>query len=165
MYKKILVPLDGSDLAEQVLPHVIELARSCGAEIILLRVATVPVYDYLVTEPQWGIELRREAERETVEYLERMKRDVAARGLKVRTRAGLDGNVDETILNTAQELNVDLIAMSTHGRTGLARLVMGSVADQIVRHAEVPVLLVRPHPVRVPVQSSVRASFTPLPAL
>src|SRR5581483_540659 len=78
MYKKILVPLDGSDLAEQVLPHVIELARSCGAEIILLRVATVPVYDYLVTEPQWGIELRREAERETVEYLERIRHEVAA---------------------------------------------------------------------------------------
>ena len=147
MYNKILVPLDGSELAEQVLPYVIELARCTGGEIILLRTPAVPVYDYLVTEPQWGNEIRQEAEREAVEYLDNLSKDLTAKGLNIKTQVGTDGAVPSTILDMASELNVDLIAMSTHGRSGLARLVMGSVADQVVRHAALPVLLVRPQPV------------------
>ncbi len=147
MYKRILVPLDGSELAEQVLPHVTELAQCTGAEIILLRVASLPVYDYLVPEPRWSNEIRQAAEQEALRYLERVSRGLRERGLTVKTSETTEGPVHEIILDLAHQLNVDLIAMSTHGRGGLARLVMGSVADQVIRHVTIPVLLVRPHPI------------------
>ena len=147
MYSKILVPLDGSELAEQVLPHVIELANRTGAEIVLLRVPDIPVYEYLMTVPEFSARVREEAENEARQYLVRLGEKLRALGLKVRTEMVYEGAVYSTILNAAQEVGADLIAMSTHGRSGLARLVMGSVTDDVVRHAQLPVLLVRPHPV------------------
>lgn len=147
MYKKILVPLDGSELAEQVLPQVIEIASRTGAEIVLLRVPDAPRYEYLMTAPGLAAGVREQAGNEEREYLAAMSLELRGLGLKVRTQMGFDDSVSSMILSTAKELGVDLIAMSTHGRSGLARLVMGSVADDVLRQAELPVLLVRPHPV------------------
>lgn len=148
MYKKILVPLDGSELAEQVLPLVIELASGGNSEIILMRVPDVPIFETMMTVPEFNTQVREQAERETREYLAQLGSDLSAKGLNVRTHIAQEGAVYFTILQTAKDLGADLIAMSTHGRSGLARLVMGSVADDVVRHADLPVLLVRPQPVR-----------------
>lgn len=148
MYKKILVPLDGSELAEQVLPLVIEIAKGAGSEIILLRVPDVPIYETMMTVPEFNTQVREQAEREAREYLAQLSGDLREKGLRVRTHIALAGAVYYTILQTAKEFGVDVIAMSTHGRSGLARLVMGSVADDVVRHADLPVLLVRPQPAR-----------------
>lgn len=150
MYSKILVPLDGSEIAEQVLPQVMEIAKCAGAEIILLRVPDVPTYDYLMTVPELGVAMRDQAETEAKTYLTKMAFDLRTKGFKVTARTDNGGAVYITILRTAQALSVDLIAMSTHGRTGLARLVMGSVADDVVRHTTIPVLLVRPQAVHNP---------------
>jgi len=147
MYNRILVPLDGSELAEQILPQVTSLASSTGAEVVLLRVPDLPVNDYLMTAPGWSARLREQADDETREYLMSLGKKLRAQGLRVQTQIVYEGTVYSAILNTAREFDVDLIAMSTHGRSGLARLVMGSVADDVVRHAELPVLLVRPQPV------------------
>lgn len=147
MYNKILVPLDGSELAEQILPHVIELAKCADAEVVLLRVPDVPTYDYLMTAPELGRAMREQSETETAEYLSRIGAQLRAQNLHVITRAANDGAVYSTILDVAQDVHADLIAMSTHGRGGLARMVMGSIADDVVRHATLPVLLVRPQPV------------------
>lgn len=148
MYKKILVPLDGSELAEQVLPLVIELATGAGSEIILLRVPDIPIYETMMAVPDFNMQVREQAEREAREYLDQLSCKLRGMGLEVRTHIALAGAVYFTILQTAREFEVDVIAMSTHGRSGLARLVMGSVADDVVRHADLPVLLVRPQPAR-----------------
>lgn len=149
MYKKILVPLDGSKLAEQVLPHVSQLAGCTGAEIVLLRVPSEPMYDYLVPDPEIAAEMRRDIEMGAQVYLDEIAAELRAMNLLISTVVVWGAPVQDTIVQAARELNADLIAMSTHGRSGLARLVIGSVADEIVRHAPVPVLLVRPEIPRV----------------
>jgi nucleotide-binding universal stress UspA family protein len=149
MYKKILVPLDGSELAEQVLPHVSQLAGCTGAEIILLRVPSEPVYDYLVPDPEIAVEMRRDIETGAQVYLDEIQAELKAMGLNASTLVVWGAPVQDTIIQVARELRVDLIAMSTHGRSGLARMVIGSVADDVVRHAPVPVMLVRPEIPRV----------------
>ncbi len=137
MYKKILVPLDGSKLAEAVLPHVREMAKILDAELILLRVA--------LAHPLPGID-PIEAEVRVVEeataYLEEMEGRLKGEGLHVSTAVRY-GRAAEEILEHAKDNRVDLIAMSTHGRSGLGRLLMGSVAETVLRHASVPVFLVR----------------------
>lgn len=158
MYTKILVPLDGSELAEQVLPHVIELAKCTGAEIVLLRVPDVPTYDYLMTAPELGRAIREQAVLDTTEYLNRMSSELREMDLHVTTHAANDGAVYLTILDIAEDVGADLIAMSTHGRGGLARMVMGSIADDVVRHATLPVLLVRPQPAQSKAPSNSRVT-------
>lgn len=149
MYKKILVPLDGSELAEQVLPQVSQLAGCTGAEVVLLRVPSEPVYDYLVPDPDIAVEMRSDIETAAQVYLDEIASELRAMDLKVSALVVWGAPVQDTILEVARQIHADLIAMSTHGRSGVARLVIGSVADDVVRHAPVPVLLVRPNPPRV----------------
>ncbi len=144
MYKKILVPLDGSELAESALAHVRPLAKCMGSEIALLRVVSVPVGAYmLVTEPRLIEDATQGVEDEVADYLKSVAATLRADGLKVSVQVGT-GVIGDTIQDFATRVHADLIAMSTHGRGGLARLVIGSVADQLVRHSKVPILLVRP---------------------
>ncbi len=144
MYKKILVPLDGSDLGESALAHVRPLARCMGSEIVLLRVVSVPVGAYmLVTEPRIIEDATQGVEDEAREYLKNVAAALRADGVKVSIEIGT-GAIGDTIQQVAASVHADLIAMCTHGRGGLARLVIGSVADQLVQHSQVPILLVRP---------------------
>ncbi len=137
MFARILVPLDGSPLAEGILPEVAELATLDGAELMLLRVAlahTFPGVD--ATDAQvYAVE-------EAEGYLAEVERRLAPQGITV-TRAVRYGHAAEEILDHAQVRRVDLIAMSTHGRTGILRLVLGSVAEAVLRASPVPVLLLR----------------------
>lgn len=152
MYKKILVPLDGSEFAEVVLPHVEDIARRMEAEVVLMRVVHY-VADYLAaanvmtaTNPM-VLESIKEGDdairQEAGKYLVGIASLLRDKGLKVKTDV-LFGPVAESILDAADEEKADLIAMSTHGRSGVARWLVGSVADRIVHGAKVPVLLVRP---------------------
>ncbi len=145
MYRKILVPLDGSKLAEGVLPHAKALAYSEGAELVLLTVAANPTLDFVFSDP--GLAQRSEEEQETrsKKYMVDVESQLKAAGFKVSTLLRI-GSVADTILSVADDMQVDLIAMSTHGRTGAARWLLGSVADRVVRHSKVPVLLIRPRP-------------------
>lgn len=143
MYKKILVPLDGSELAEAVLPHAEALAKSEGAEIVLLRVALTPDANLFSHNPAEGTNISKLMEVEAQDYVlakvSRLKKD----GVKVSglTREGL---IPETILDVAEETHADVIAMSTHGRSGVQRWLMGSVADRVVHYSHIPVMLVHP---------------------
>ena len=144
MYKKILVPLDGSPLAEAVLPHAEALAKSEHAEIVILRVPIMPAAEYFARDPAASSLIRQDIEKESVEYVSNtvaaLKKDnVQATGI---TREGL---VPDTILEVADETHADVIAMSTHGRTGIKRWLMGSVADKIIHHAHIPVMLIHPN--------------------
>jgi nucleotide-binding universal stress UspA family protein len=138
MFKKILVPLDGSRVAEAVLPHATELARLHDGEVVLLRVELASNY---------GTEMVTEAERQAVEEARRYLTDVAASLREARVRVSTAvvpyGYAPEQILAQANLTGADLIAMATHGRTGVGRWMLGSVAEKVLRAAVTPVLLVR----------------------
>lgn len=142
MYRKILVPLDGSKTAEGVLPHAKALAYSEGAQLILLTVAANPALDYAFSDP--GIAQRAEEEEQSrsKKYMAQVETDLKAAGFKVSVVLRV-GAVADVILRTAEELQADVIAMSTHGRTGPARWLLGSVAERVVRSSKVPVMLIR----------------------
>jgi nucleotide-binding universal stress UspA family protein len=154
-YRGILVPLDGSERAETALPHAAALAERFGARIVLYRVVDPPgpMMPPDVISPAAGlpvvppmldtVQFAQEARDLTAEYLESRARELRALGLTVTGLVGDVGDVAEQILETARREVIDLIVMSTHGRTGLDRLLFGSVAENVVRHAPVPVLLIR----------------------
>jgi nucleotide-binding universal stress UspA family protein len=137
MFKKILVPLDGSTLAEAILPQVTELAKAIEAEVLLLRVALAHVFPG-VDPAEEEVRVIRAAEA----YVEALAGKLAEKGVRVRTAVRYGKSAPEIIDHIAAN-EVTLVAMSTHGRSGLSRLVMGSVAEEVVRNAGVPVLLVR----------------------
>jgi nucleotide-binding universal stress UspA family protein len=131
--RRILVPLDGSTLAEAILPVVERLARDHEAEVVLLEVLA----------GQRTPEVEHEAERQASGYLERAVVSLRSRGLRrVQARVWY-GDADQAIVNATAREQADLVAMSTHGRSGLDRLRFGSVAESVVRRAPVPVLLAR----------------------
>jgi nucleotide-binding universal stress UspA family protein len=141
MYKKILVPLDGSELAEKALDHAKKLVETFDAEIILFEVSPfLPIYgaSELVT-PFFVDEKQKEgAER----YLTNLTEDMKKRGFKVRAEVKTGLQVAAEIIDFAKENGVDLIIMCTHGRSGITRWVLGSVAHKVLTRAETPVLLV-----------------------
>ena len=144
MYKNILVPLDGSKRAEAILSHVEELAKCLGAEVILLRVfktdfSQVDSYGH---DPLFYESMRLECREEALAYLSEVQVEYTKKGLLVRAIAE-EGLVVDTILEIAERENADLIAMSSHGRTGLARVFYGSVAAGILHKVDRPLLLVR----------------------
>ena len=144
MYKKILVPLDGSPLAETVLPHAEAIAKSEGAEIVILMVPPVPTAELFARNPAVANTLREDIEIEAKEYINKTvdalkKDDIHVTGIVQ------EGAVPETILAVADETHADMIAMSTHGRTGVSRWLMGSVADRVVHYAHIPVMLIHPN--------------------
>ena len=144
MYKMILVPLDGSKRAESILPHVEGLAKCLEAEIILLRVFRTDFgqIDYFGHDPEFYEEIRAECKEEILAYLNGVQDECYGKGLRVWIFAE-EGPVVDTILSVAKREGADLIAMSSHGRTGLARMVYGSVAAGMLHKIDRPLLLIR----------------------
>ena len=145
MYKKILVPLDGSDLAECALAHVKAIASGCYVpEVVLLGVHEPLPTDgimYAQLGDGWQDEFRKKRHSGTKQYLDNVAADLRNSGINVFTEV-VEGTPAEAILDYAKKKNVDLIIMSTHGRSGVVRWAMGSVTDKVMRHAVVPVLAV-----------------------
>jgi nucleotide-binding universal stress UspA family protein len=141
MYQRILVPLDGSRLAEQALSHAAIHAEKYGAEVLLLMVLG-PLPDPGLT----GRRAVRSAEEATARlaqsYLEGVATDLRQQGLPVQTET-VEGKPYVQIIRFAEEKEIDLIVMSTRGHSGLSRWLLGSVTDRVVRGATVPLLLVQ----------------------
>lgn len=144
MYKKILVPLDGSPLAETALPHAEAIAKSEGAEIILLRIPMMPASEFFSREPSIAVKIHDEEQAEAVKYIAMKAEELKKERIKVSI-VTQDGPVPDTILAVADNTQADMIAMSTHGRTGIQRWLIGSVADKVVHHAHIPVMLIHPN--------------------
>lgn len=135
--ERMLVPLDGSGCAENVLPKVEELATELKASISLLRVVyahTFPGMDPTEAE----VKVVREAE----EYLGKIGDRLKAKGFKVDSHVRY-GNDAEEILDHAAQKDIDFIAMTTHGRSGVKRFLLGSVVEKVLRHSSKPIFLVR----------------------
>ncbi|MDP3063802.1 MAG: universal stress protein [Chloroflexota bacterium] len=154
MFQKVLVPLDGSSLAEAVLPYAEELALAQKSLVVLLQVIPPPsqVVGFTGTADLGpmtrtdveAINATMEAEtRNAAAYLQKQAGAMSERGVKAEweVRQGPPG---PTIVQCAKERGVDAIALSTHGRSGLGRLVFGSVAGHILRHWGLPILLIKP---------------------
>lgn len=149
MLKKILVPLDGSKVAEAVLPYVEELvsglARGIKGEVTLFHVLS-PTYYVVAGEagapvPYTEAEIEQ-IKKKTVGYLDKAGEGLRSKGAIVECKVGV-GRAAEEINKAAEEISADLVAMSTHGRSGLSRWAFGSVTDRVLRGGNRPILMVR----------------------
>lgn len=144
MYKKILVPLDGSQRAEGILPHVEDLASRYQSTILLLQIVepTIAYASPYDVYPELSLEDAERRAKDVSVYLSNLARRFQGEG--VRTQCHVEqGPVVTTILDLANSEDVDLIAMASHGRSGLARVFYGSVAAGVLSHVDRPLLLVR----------------------
>ena len=144
MIRLILVPLDGSEVSRSVLPTIEDLAAACGATVVLFHavtpvIATYPGVEMIATSDGMLDERRIAAER----FLADTAAPLEAAGLAVSRLVTIGSPVD-AILSAALELRADMIAMSTHGRSGVGRLILGSVADAVLLRTHLPCLLLRP---------------------
>ncbi len=147
MFNHLLVPLDGSHLAEAALPAATELASKFNSKMTLVWVIQPPhlimtaangsVYAQLLTE------MRNQSEQDAQSYLRNHKGSLRQQGYDVQAVVVEGENVADALLDVAADRAIDTIVMSTHGRGGISRWVFGSVADKVLRQAEVPVLLIR----------------------
>lgn len=150
MFGKILVPLDGSEMSEAVLPYVRTLAKSMNAHVILMRVVTTQAYSNVPTQlapvPVMSMRVTPDHDyyAQAEGYLQRVAFDYFPDSAVTLEVSG--GPTTDSILDFARNQDVGLIAMTTHGRSGFSRMVLGSVADEVMRRSNLPVLLVRPKP-------------------
>jgi nucleotide-binding universal stress UspA family protein len=145
-YNHILVPLDGSELAESALVDAFSLAQLSQAQITLLQVIA-PIEHVLAAGTDYPIYIDQQWENERIlalSYLNGICERMGCPEVSVHRIVEM-GLAAETIIDYAHRQPIDLIVMATHGRSGLQRWVYGSVADKVLRGAEVPVLLVRAH--------------------
>jgi nucleotide-binding universal stress UspA family protein len=142
LYKRILLPLDGSALAEQALPHAIAQAERFQAELVLLRVIE-PLPRMGGGMSQTAFERAEEEMKAWAQgYLEDLAASVKEQGILVQL-VTMKGHPHKAVVQFAEANQVDLIVISTRGHSGLSRWPMGSVADRVLRGAKAPVLLVR----------------------
>ena len=161
MYKKILGPLDGSKLSECSLEHIKAISTGCNvSDVVLLAVVdSLKVAPPQFTEWGWGSREAAEAageewqravkeqQQKAQDYLEKAASNLRETGIQVETTvlsSEISEGVADKILDYARNNGVDLIVMSTHGRSGVSRFAFGSVTDKVMRHANIPVLTVVP---------------------
>ncbi len=146
-FDRILVPLDGSPLSESELDLATGVARMFGAELILARVVSYPVEiasPYLPHTVQMNQQIVDEAREVATRYLDGIATRLRADDLNVRTVVDVDAQPGHAIAHWAKTLEVDLVVMATHGRSGLQRALLGSTTDKVIRGVHVPMLVRRP---------------------
>jgi nucleotide-binding universal stress UspA family protein len=146
-FETILVPLDGTELSESALAHATEFGELFGCAYHLTRIVSYPIdiaSPYLPHTVQMNQTVLAEAKADAAEYLEDQADRMRKRGLRVTTSVIVDAQAGQGILSEAEAVGCDLIAMATHGRKGVGRLVLGSAADKVLRGTHVPLLLYRP---------------------
>ncbi|MDJ0987745.1 MAG: universal stress protein [Desulfobacterales bacterium] len=150
LYNKIMVPLDGSELAECVMPHVEAITTGCKiTNVVFVRVvnpiqlpASVPARGEFGFGEEERLQLQKQHTQAAEAYLKRMVANTRLDGV-VPNYEVLEGMVADTLAHWAEKNEVDLIVIASHGRSGVSRWIMGSVADRLLRSACVPVLMIR----------------------
>jgi nucleotide-binding universal stress UspA family protein len=150
MFERVLVPLDGSRVGEAALPVIEQLVAKLAAgtkvEVTLLGVITMLRHWVVVGEASAPVSYTEEELKlikdKVVDYLTKTGESLKKRGVIIKTMVS-SGNAADEILKAADEIKADLIAMSTHGRSGLRRLAFGSITDKVLHGAGIPVLMVR----------------------
>ncbi len=149
MYKNILVPMDGSELAECVLPHVDTIVKGCGAKkVTFIRVVEPVVLPIGIGGEYFNAQVMTEMEdyetSSAQSYLDELTEKINYEGITVESKL-LQGRAAESLIDHALTHKVDLIIIATHGRSGISRWVRGSVADHILHSATVPILMIQSH--------------------
>lgn len=150
--REVIVPLDGSELAEQALPHAVAVARALGLKTTLLRVtpSAGDYFKYMDYPPSNYEDLAQEVDADAVQYLDNICRRIKLEGAGEIEERLIHGSAALAIADYVKEVPDCLVAMTTHGRSGIGRWVMGSVADRVIRHSGSPVLVVRAEGVNPP---------------
>ena len=146
MYQNILVPLDGSELAECVLPHIEAIAKLCRSTVELVRVVEpieIPTRGEIALDADELKQMQLHGERDARGYLKTVSRRLSESGIRTSSRI-ITGKPAECLVDYVHKRNFELIIMATHGRSGISRWIFGSVADRLLRSSSIPVLLVRP---------------------
>lgn len=156
MFKRVLVPLDGSRFASRALRYAAEVAQRFGAEVILIQVVrratsvidgAAPI-DIGPAGSGIAVQVALEADKRNTararQYLSGKVRAMRSRHIQSSYRV-LRGDIARSIIEFTEKENIDLVVMTTHGKSGLRRAVMGSVADAVIRESRKPVLVIRPH--------------------
>ncbi len=157
MYRKILLTLDGSELSETAIPHAVSVAKAAGTPLVLLQVVDSVAHIMAQATPAGfdlgGGAMTAQVAEEAVaaqrqgaqEFLDAAKAKIEAEGVASVSVEIVEGSAGDAIVDAAERLGCDLIVMATHGRSGLGRVLLGSVADHVVRNSpNAAVLLVRP---------------------
>jgi len=145
MYKKIMVPLDGSQVAECVMPHIETIAKKSAAKVELVSVIEpleIPTRGHIAISDDEIKQIDAAGKREATKYLDQVSTRLTKAGIKVETVI-LSGNAADRLVRYAVNNGVDLIIMATHGRSGISKLFWGSVAEKILRAVDIPVLLIK----------------------
>lgn len=142
MFSRVVVPLDGSPVAEAIIPFILQIAGPLDLEVVLLRVLQPVLPVVMEASRHVDIEDVEARRRDAEEYLAPVAVELRAQGIRVRTEVRR-GEPAAEIDGGARATGADLIAMTTHGRGGLGRLLFGSVAESVLRRAEIPVFLMR----------------------
>jgi nucleotide-binding universal stress UspA family protein len=150
MYERILVPLDGSDVAEAIIPDVedlvLKMAPVTRVDVVLLQVVSVINFNVLTDNVEEQIRYSekdmKQITEKVQEYLEKIATPMREKDISVTTMVSV-GHAAEEILKAASEANADLIAMSTHGRSGLRLWALGSITDKVLHESKIPVLTIR----------------------
>lgn len=162
MIKRVLIPLDGSELAERAVPHLLRFITSEQTELLLMTALSSSVFPLLSDKMRsfTSEQIVLSDESEASEQMQMIAQQLVQRGFRVESQF-LPGAAAECILHLSEKANVDLIAMSTHGRTGIELALLGSVADKVVRNARSPVFIV-PSKVMTKTAHTPRAIVLPL---
>lgn len=143
----VILPLDGSHLAEKIFPHVVYLANRIKLEVVLIRTYTLPTIGYFmatgVSPPAIG-EIGAKIKQEIASYLQAKVEQLQEQGIEKVSFVAIEGRGPEEIIDLARQTTHNLVAMSTHGRSGIGRWVLGSVTDRVVSYGGDPVLVIRP---------------------
>lgn len=145
MFSHLLIPLDGSPFSEAALPYALSLAQKYNSELTLMQVIMPPQWMPMLEAetPELVDKIRTVNEQKAVNYLNNKVEELRSQGYQVHAEIRQNEPVAEAILEVAAMEHIDGIVMSTHGRSGIDRWVFGSVAERVVHHATVPVLLIR----------------------
>jgi nucleotide-binding universal stress UspA family protein len=153
VFRRALVALDGSPVAEAIIPFIVEIAGPLDMEVVLVRVNR-PIPPEVIEGSRHVIVEDSEANRlDAEEYLAPVAVELRKQGVRVRTQVRR-GQPSEEIVLAAREVGADLIAMTTHGRSGLGRLLFGSVAEAVLRESRLPVFLMRVTEAQVAVRAA-----------
>jgi nucleotide-binding universal stress UspA family protein len=152
MFTKILVCLDGSELAEKVLPYAIEEAKRFDSELVLFRVVSEPYLVSLALPGMPGVPLdagrteqrELEEEKDAEQYLKSIAEKLQTeKNLRVSYASAI-GAAGQAIVAYCEKHEIELIAIASHGRSGPGRVILGSIAEYVIRHSKLPILLIRP---------------------
>jgi nucleotide-binding universal stress UspA family protein len=142
----VIVPLDGSEVAESILPRVVDLAKALNLDVLLIRSFSVPASLYVGDEGYYAIDIeqdRKQFEAEAYVYLTKKQNELTGQEIGNVAIVCREGHSADEIIALSERTPGAMIAMCTHGRSGISRWAMGSVTETVVRHAQVPVLIRR----------------------